>query len=86
MRVIAGKYKSRRLVAPAGFDTRPTADRLRETVGSPLPESERDRQERSVALARATLGAERFDQAWTDGRAWTVEQSKKHCAPGLKTA
>src|SRR5215472_1735420 len=32
MRVIAGKYKSRRLEAPAGVQTRPTSDRLRETL------------------------------------------------------
>jgi 16S rRNA (guanine966-N2)-methyltransferase len=32
MRVIAGKYRSRTLDAPAGMDTRPTSDRLRETL------------------------------------------------------
>ena len=32
MRVIAGKYRSRALVAPRGVDTRPTSDRLRETL------------------------------------------------------
>jgi 16S rRNA (guanine966-N2)-methyltransferase len=32
MRVIAGKYKSRRLDAPPGMQTRPTSDRLRETL------------------------------------------------------
>jgi len=32
MRVIAGKYKSRRLIAPPGIETRPTSDRLRETL------------------------------------------------------
>ena len=32
MRVIAGKYKSRQLVAPPGIETRPTSDRLRETL------------------------------------------------------
>jgi 16S rRNA (guanine966-N2)-methyltransferase len=32
MRVIAGKYRSRRLVAPSGEQTRPTSDRLRETL------------------------------------------------------
>jgi len=32
MRVIAGKYKSRRLDAPPGMHTRPTSDRLRETL------------------------------------------------------
>jgi len=32
MRVIAGKYRSRRLAAPPGMTTRPTSDRLRETL------------------------------------------------------
>ena len=32
MRVIAGKFRSRRLAAPAGVQTRPTSDRLRETL------------------------------------------------------
>ncbi len=32
MRVIAGIYRSRPLVAPKGLDTRPTSDRLRETL------------------------------------------------------
>ena len=32
MRIIAGSLGSRRLVAPKGLDTRPTSDRLRETL------------------------------------------------------
>src|SRR5262249_32018068 len=32
MRVIAGRYRSRKLAAPQGTDTRPTSDRLRETL------------------------------------------------------
>jgi 16S rRNA (guanine966-N2)-methyltransferase len=32
MRVIAGTFRSRRLEAPAGMSTRPTSDRLRETL------------------------------------------------------
>jgi len=32
MRVIAGKYRSRQLIAPQGQQTRPTSDRLRETL------------------------------------------------------
>lgn len=32
MRVIAGQYRSRVLQAPPGMDTRPTSDRLRETL------------------------------------------------------
>jgi len=32
MRIIAGTYRSRKLEAPAGLATRPTSDRLRETL------------------------------------------------------
>ena len=32
MRIIAGKFRSRTLEAPAGLATRPTSDRLRETL------------------------------------------------------
>src|SRR3954470_24410861 len=32
MRVIAGKYRSRTLQSLAGMDTRPTSDRVRETL------------------------------------------------------
>jgi len=32
MRIIAGLYRSRTLAAPAGLATRPTSDRLRETL------------------------------------------------------
>jgi len=32
MRVIAGEYRSRPLAAPKGLETRPTSDRLRETL------------------------------------------------------
>ncbi|MCU1285196.1 MAG: putative methyltransferase [Acidobacteriales bacterium] len=43
MRVIAGKFRSRKLNAPPGTETRPTSDRLRETlfnvVGPRVPDS-----------------------------------------------
>ncbi|MGH9138936.1 MAG: 16S rRNA (guanine(966)-N(2))-methyltransferase RsmD [Acidimicrobiales bacterium] len=32
MRVVAGEARGRRLVAPKGFDTRPTSDRVREAI------------------------------------------------------
>ena len=32
MRIIAGQYRSRKLIAPSGAATRPTSDRLRETL------------------------------------------------------
>lgn len=45
MRVIAGKYRSRPLLAPAGMDTRPTADRLRETLFNVLTQGAVNRVE-----------------------------------------
>lgn len=36
MRIIAGEWRGRRLHAPPGLDTRPTADRVRETLFSML--------------------------------------------------
>ena len=36
MRIIAGEWRGRKLVTPAGMDTRPTADRVRETLFSML--------------------------------------------------
>ena len=36
IRIIAGEWRGRKLVAPAGLDTRPTADRTRETLFSML--------------------------------------------------
>ena len=43
MRVIAGRFRSRPLLAPAGLDTRPTADRLRETLFNVLTQGAVDR-------------------------------------------
>jgi 16S rRNA (guanine966-N2)-methyltransferase len=42
MRVIAGIYGGRRLQTPAGMDTRPTSDRVREALFSILGERVRD--------------------------------------------
>lgn len=36
MRIIAGKWRGRKLIAPEGMATRPTADRVRETLFSML--------------------------------------------------
>ena len=39
MRVIAGQYRSRKLIAPSGMATRPTSDRLRETLFNVIGET-----------------------------------------------
>jgi 16S rRNA (guanine(966)-N(2))-methyltransferase RsmD len=50
MRVIAGKFRSRVLVAPPGMDTRPTTDRLRETLFNVLTNGAVDRVEGKAFL------------------------------------
>jgi 16S rRNA (guanine966-N2)-methyltransferase len=40
MRIVAGEFRSRRLVAPAGSDTRPTSDRAREALFAMLADVE----------------------------------------------
>ncbi|RXZ63962.1 16S rRNA (guanine(966)-N(2))-methyltransferase RsmD [Pelagerythrobacter rhizovicinus] len=57
MRVIAGEWRGRRLVAPKGEATRPTADRTRETLFSMLTSRLGSFEELSVADLFAGSGA-----------------------------
>lgn len=50
MRVIGGKFRSRPLAAPAGLDTRPTSDRLRETLFNVLTHGAVDRVDGAAFL------------------------------------
>lgn len=36
MRIVAGRWRGQKLIAPPGYETRPTADRVRETLFSML--------------------------------------------------
>ena len=78
MRVIAGKYRSRRLSSPAGMGTRPTSDRLRETLFNIL--APRLAQTRFLDLCAGT-GAVGIE-ALSRGAAHTtfVDRSRKLCA------
>ncbi|MCW3099618.1 MAG: adenylate/guanylate cyclase protein [Chthonomonadaceae bacterium] len=48
---------------------------LRETIGSPLPPADREKQEHEAAAVREVLGEDAFALAWTEGRAMTMEQA-----------
>ena len=53
--------------------------RLREEMGSPMPEPERVRQARLVAAARSALHDDAaFDSAWHEGRSWNLDQAVRH--------
>lgn len=58
MRVISGKYKGRRLKAPAGRATRPTADRVKETVFNILGAGVRHRRVLDLFAGSGALGIE----------------------------
>lgn len=57
MRIIAGQWRGRPIVAPKGEDTRPTADRVREALFSMLASRLGDFAELSVADLFAGSGA-----------------------------
>jgi len=48
---------------------------LRETIGAPLPPSQREDYEHDVASSRAALGENLFQAAWAEGRAMTLQQA-----------
>lgn len=51
------------------------AEVLSEATQSPLPPTERDRYDQTVAAVRAGLGQAAFAAAWTAGRAMTMDQA-----------
>ena len=61
MRIIAGAWRGRTLVAPPGLDTRPTADRTRETLFSMLVSRLGSFDELRVADLYAGSGALGFE-------------------------
>jgi non-specific serine/threonine protein kinase len=50
------------------------AEALRESLGLPLPPSEREEYDRCLAATRASMGEEAFADAWAAGRAMTLEE------------
>ena len=63
MRIIAGRLKGRRLVAPTGRDVRPTSDRLRETLFNVLGPSVEGARVIDGFAGTGALGLE----AWSRG-------------------
>ena len=81
MRIIAGKWRGRRLAAPPGMATRPTADRVRETLFSMLTSRLGDLEGLRVADLFAGSGALGLE-ALSRGAAFAVfvEQDPKALA------
>ena len=81
MRIIAGEWRGRRLAAPEGMDTRPTADRVRETLFSMLVSRLGSFGQLRVADLYAGSGALGLE-ALSRGAAWAcfVEQDPRALA------
>ena len=51
------------------------AEALREVLSIPIPLSDRDEHDRSLAAVRASLGEEAFAAAWAEGRKMSMEEA-----------
>ncbi len=78
MRIIAGKYRGRKLKSPPTLDTRPTSDRLRETLFNILAPSIEGARFLDLCAGSGAVGIEALSRG--AARASFVEQSRKMCA------
>ncbi len=76
MRIVAGKYKGRRLASPKGHGTRPTADKVREALFSILGDIEGERV-LDLFAGTGALGLEALSRGASG--AVLVEQDRKVC-------
>ncbi len=75
MRIIAGKYRSRRLTAPQGIETRPTSDRLRETLFNVVAPSVPDSVWIDLFAGTGAIGIEALSRG--AATAYFVESSRR---------
>jgi 16S rRNA (guanine966-N2)-methyltransferase len=76
MRVIAGAFKGRRLVAPRGLATRPTADRIKESIFNILAGEIAKKRVLDLFAGTGALGIE----ALSRGASFSVFVDKKRAA------
>ena len=78
MRIIAGKYRGRELKSPASLETRPTSDRLRETLFNILAPRIEGARFLDLCAGTGAIGIEALSRG--AGRVTFVDQSRKMCA------
>ena len=78
MRIIAGKYRGRRLKSPPSLETRPTSDRLRETLFNILAPRIKGTRFLDLCAGSGAVGIEALSRGAT--HATFVDQSRKMCA------
>jgi len=78
MRIIAGKYRGRRLKSPPSLQTRPTSDRLRETLFNILAPRIKGARFLDLCAGSGAVGIEALSRGAQD--ATFVDQSRRICA------
>lgn len=78
MRIIAGKYRGRRLKSPAGLSTRPTSDRLRETLFNVLAPQIENASFLDLCAGTGAVGIEALSRGAV--HVTFVEQSRRMCS------
>jgi 16S rRNA (guanine(966)-N(2))-methyltransferase RsmD len=78
MRVISGKYRGRKLKSPPSLQTRPTSDRLRETLFNILAPRIRGSRFLDLCAGSGAVGIEALSRG--AAHATFVDQSRRMCA------
>ena len=78
MRIIAGKYRGRRLKSPPSLQTRPTSDRLRETLFNILAPRIEGAQFLDLCAGSGAVGIEALSRGAS--HVVFVDRSRKMCA------
>jgi len=78
MRIIAGEYRGRRLKSPPTLQTRPTSDRLRETLFNVLAPRIKGARFLDLCAGSGAVGMEALSRG--AAHATFVDQSRKMCA------
>src|SRR5437870_8031751 len=78
MRIIAGKYRGRRLKSPPSFQTRPTSDRLRETLFNIIVPRIEGARFLDLCAGSGAVGIEALSRG--AAHVTFVDQSRKMCA------
>src|ERR1700681_1671520 len=78
LRIIAGKYRGRRLKSPPSLQTRPTSDRLRETLFNILAPRISGARFLDLCAGSGAVGIEALSRG--AAHATIVDQSRRMCA------
>jgi len=78
MRIIAGRYRGRKLESPSTLETRPTSDRLRETLFNILAPRIEGARVLDLCAGTGAVGIEALSRGAAHGT--FVDESRKMCA------